>query len=198
MREIFKPALLILLTAPLALFAAGCVSSTAAPVAFVPPPFMSREYQNIDKAKLLKACEAALTASDHDYKISQRSDNGFSAERSWVFVAVIFNQMGKSFWKVALEEQDGRIILRARSWSSIDKRSIPPFPVDTTAGTTDNEPYLSAALYKLFFDRVDYVLGRRQTWPTCKEAKNDLAAKESGAELESLCAYADSTVPGRI
>jgi hypothetical protein len=193
-------AMLLLLLTSSAILSAGCVSAgrPAPEEPYIPSTFMSRWYRDIDKDKLLKACELALTASDHDYRISGRGEYGFDAERRWIFVSIIFNETGKSFWNIELKDKDGGQVVTARSWSDREKRSIPPFPVDISAGPDMNHPYSAAALYKLYFERVDYILGLRQDWPTCKDAKNDLEPKESGAELETLCAYGNSSAAERL
>lgn len=59
--------------------------------------------------------------------------------------------------------------------------------VATALPAGSGTPVNSTAIYDLFWGRMDYLLGRRDEWMTCDEAK---ARREAGLTyglLESLC-----------
>ena len=53
-------------------------------------------------------------------------------------------------------------------------------------------PYSSPSAQKLFYARLDYLLRKGGTWPTCKTFKQQNPGSTS---LESLCTLADDNVP---
>lgn len=53
-------------------------------------------------------------------------------------------------------------------------------------------PYSSPAAQKLFYARLDYLLGKSTDWPTCEVYENQNPGSSS---LESLCKLADDNVP---
>ena len=75
---------------------------------------------------------------------------------------------------------------------AVNHSSIVPVPIagDTAATALPGEggvPLNSTAIYDLFWGRMDYLLGRRDRWMTCDEAKARRKAGTTYGLLEALC-----------
>lgn len=153
-----------------------------------------------DPKLILKACEAVLHASDHDYHaMPEQSDSVYTCKRNYFFTLILSTVMGEDYWKItAVKNNDGKTVVNVRSWSGPRSAGMIPLPV-TSGGDTNNN-YLSKQLYRLFFERLEYVLGKRQEWPTCKEAqqwvKEDKSMFPGG--VAPLCEFGNSDVPNRL
>lgn len=154
-----------------------------------------REYPGVSKDRMIAACESALKASDNKYEITQHMPDGFYAKRNWMVYMVIAAAWGDNHWKIIVEDKNGGSMVEARSWQGASVGAN-PFPV-SFPGKTENEYYTSPTLYKLFFDRVDYFLGLRSDWATCKNAEKNMHQYEQGATiwLEPLCSIVRETDP---
>jgi hypothetical protein len=149
----------------------------------------TRLYPNESKERVIQAAETILKTSDPT-KIDMRYVNdGFTALRRYFVYAVIVAASGQEKWEFHTEE-------RARAIEA----SLSISEAGVSSGPYTSTPYEGAMksipLYRLFWQRMDYMLGRRPDWVSCEEAEAPL--KSSGtntvAALSGLCG---PTSPGR-
>jgi hypothetical protein len=143
----------------------------------------TREYQGETRERLIAAAETVLKLSDPTDFEFRHSLTGFTGLRRYVIFAVIAAAQGREKWEF-LVEQPGPGIQRA---------SISVSEAGTASGGYSVRPYenqlASVPLYRLFWARMDYVLGRRPDWKTCAEAAAELEATNTNtaAALGGLC-----------
>ena len=88
------------------------------------------------------------------------------------------------------------------------KASVSVSEAGVATGGSSARPYegalASVPLYRLFWSRVEYMLGRRAEWVTCDEAAKELEATKTniGAALAGLCGVTsegrDAPAPDRL
>jgi hypothetical protein len=142
-----------------------------------------RTFAGIPASKVTAAAEAVIAQSDPGDVSFRRSLSGFEASRRYLVVLPTMTGMhgNVEFRFEAAETPAGT---RA-SLAVVDQMNI--------AGWTSTTPYTNtapnnAALFRLFWARVDYVLGRRPDWLTCAMASAQLESPFKGTDaLEALC-----------
>lgn len=106
---------------------------------------------------------------------------GFTGLRKYFIYAVIAAANGREKWEFQTEA-DGKSVRAAVSVSEAGVSSG-GYSASTYEGRMASVP-----LYRLFWDRVDYVLGRRPDWVTCAQAEAALQGSGGGAmALGGLC-----------
>lgn len=177
-----KNGLLIMLAA--ALF--GCA---------VPPPQMSREealiatqrhYPGVTQGQILQRVESIFDLSDgSDYTYAYTSD-GLKANRRYDVYLVFIAPSGNFIWDVrATPDQDG-VLVKAQ----VEEHSG---GIGIQTGT---ELFNTAIPYNMLWERLDYLLGKSDHWPTCDEAKAAVGNKPLYVnQLRPWCFYTDDKRP---
>lgn len=151
---------------------------------------VSRTYAQ-PKEKVLAAAEEVLRLADgNDFQIAHNSD-GFTAQRNWLVYIVIGASAGVDYWVVKTTEKDGRTQVETQVGTSMSTIA----PMATTTPGTYSATTLPAgalvvtgpALYEVFFARMDYMLGLRADWPTCKWSDDRVSSKATYGNNEALC-----------
>lgn len=142
----------------------------------------TRTYQGETRERLVTAAERVLKQSDPADFEFRHSIAGFTGLRRYMIYAVVATSQGREKWEFSVEP-DG-IAMRA---------AIAVSEAGITTGNYTATPYegqlASVPLYRLFWARVDYVLGRRPDWTTCEAAGAELQATNTNtaAALGGLC-----------
>lgn len=142
----------------------------------------TRSYPAQDRERVIRAAEAVLKQSDPADWDFRYTAEGFTGLRRYFVYAVLASASGREKWEFNTELTNPATI----------KASISVSESGISSGGYSSRPYegsmSSIPLYRLFWSRVDYVLGRSQTWTTCQEALDVLAAKnENALALSGLC-----------
>lgn len=142
----------------------------------------TRSFPSQDRERVIRAAEAVLKQSDPDDWEFRYTAEGFTGLRRYFVYAVLASASGREKWEFNTELANPSTI----------KASISVSEAGVSSGGYSSRPYegsmSSIPLYRLFWSRVDYVLGRSQTWTTCQEALDALAAKnENSLALSGLC-----------
>jgi hypothetical protein len=143
----------------------------------------TREYRGETPERVITAAQTVLRVSDPTDFEFRNSLNGFVGLRRYVIYAVIAAANGREKWEFNTEQPAPGMVRAAVSVEDAGQ---------ATGGYT-RERYegaiASVPLFRLFWDRVDYVLGRRADWKTCDAAAAELQATNTnvGAALGGLC-----------
>lgn len=124
----------------------------------------TRTYQNEDRERVIQAAEAVLRTSDpKDFEFRYNAA-GFVGLRRYFIYAVLASAQGREKWEFTTEPA-GPSAVRA---------SVSISEAGTASGGYSATPYenamASVPLYRLFWSRVDYMLGKRPDWVTCDQA----------------------------
>ncbi len=155
----------------------------------------TRVWPGETKARVIAAAEAVVKHADpRDTKL-EYSRQGFVARRKFFYYAVIATVDGEDRWTYyASENAEGasasvRLIQRGTA----------------TAGRVgerfrENQVYLGTL--RLFFARIDHLLGRREDWILCRDAVAKLSLPPEAPGLHGLCSLshqgADAPPPAKV
>lgn len=131
----------------------------------------TRSYAGETKERVIEAAKAVLTASDPKGFQFGDSLGGFTGYRGYSEYAVVVYTTARDKWNFEAETS-GKSVRAAVSVVASGTRS------GTFNSTSFEEPVATPALLRLFWDRVDYMLGKRADWVTCSQAgaADDVAA----------------------
>jgi hypothetical protein len=123
----------------------------------------TRTYQNENRERVIQAAEIVLKISDPNDFEFRHTASGFTGLRRYVIYAVLASASGREKWEFVTEPVTGGV-----------RASISVSEAGTSTGGYSSTPYegvmASVPLYRLFWARVDYLLGRRPDWVTCEQA----------------------------
>jgi hypothetical protein len=155
----------------------------------------TRVWPGESKARVIAAAEAVVKHSDpRDIKV-EYSKQGFVARRKFFIYAVLAAVDGEDRWTFhASENSEGasasvRVIQRGTAQSG-------------RFGERFRENEVTVGSFRLFYARVDYMLGRRPDWITCSEAPAKLGLPAEAPGLQALCSLthqgADAAAPTKL
>ncbi len=155
----------------------------------------TRVWPGESKARVIAAAEAVVRQSDPRDIQFEYSRQGFVARRKFFVYAVIATADGEDRWTFhASENAEGasasvRLIQRGTA----------------TAGRVserfrENQVYLGTL--RLFYARIDHLLGRRPDWISCRDAVSKLSLPAEAPGLQGLCSLthqgADAPPPAKV
>jgi hypothetical protein len=143
-----------------------------------------RHYPGENRERVIKAAETVLRISDPKDWDFRYTLNGFVGLRRYIIYAVLATAQGQEKWEF-LADEDIENPNSIRASVSISEAGV-------ASGGYSSTPYegkmASVPLYRLFWDRVDYMLRKRPDWVTCDQATANLdQSHTSGAALSGLC-----------
>lgn len=142
----------------------------------------TRTYPGETTERVIEAAQRVLRQSDPADFEFRNTMNGFSGLRRYVVYAVIAAAVGREKWDFdVVRESNG---VRAALSVSDAGRASGGYSAQAYEGAMASIP-----LYRLFWARVDYVLGRAAEWKTCAEAEAELSKTNTNtaAGLGGLC-----------
>lgn len=165
----------------------------------------TRFYDDTSQEEVLTAVDELLRLADDDYEISH-GDNGCIGERDWFLYLVLAASSGKDYWYVDTNERDGgtEVIIRVISEEvGYSGAYMPNAGVVTMTTPSMNNPDVidrveltyREAVYHLFYARLDYLLGKRDTWVTCSDASRERRELGLQGSLGELCMCANDRRP---
>lgn len=157
---------------------------------------MSRVYEGMSPNEILMAADRVFRLADSDYTISH-AETSLVATRNWVLYLVLTAAFGTDTWVVETfpAENATRVVTR----HSGQAQSLAPTPTVGFNGqlgmTASTGPSIQGAStwsgpYRLFYERVDYLLGQRGDWVKCRDAKEGYEGP-----LDALCMCAEDLLP---
>ena len=172
-----------------ALFLAGCATHPAMNRSEAVAA-KTRTYSGATQAEVIAAAERLLKLADgDDFKVAQRA-GGFVANRPWQYIGIGWSvandvwifKTDKRHEGVSASVDIGRLI--TNKWTESRIRLAEP---DAVGLPPAYSPIDGTALYDLFWSRVDYLLGLRETWPTCAQANAQISSAETWGRIWALC-----------
>lgn len=143
------------------------------------------------KERVLEAAEEVLRLADGDDVQIHHNAAGFNAHRPWSVYLVLAASMGTDFWSVRATDlgEKSRIEVEVGRQASAIVPMATTAPGTWTAGTmpAGAMPFRGPALYELFFARIEYLLGKREEWPTCDWSNQRVESKATWGENDGLC-----------
>ncbi len=155
----------------------------------------TRTWPGETKARVIAAGEAVVKHADpRDIQV-EYSKQGFVARRKFFIYAVLATADGEDRWTFhASENSEGasasvRVIQRGTAQSGRFSERF-----------RENQVYVGS--FRLFYARVDYLLGRRTDWISCSEAVVKLSLPAQAPGLQALCSIthqgADAPRPAKL
>jgi hypothetical protein len=150
----------------------------------------TRDYPGVTAEQAIAAAERVFRLADgDDFAIAHRED-GFSATRDWMAYLVITFVSGTDTWDLrARPIADGtRLTLSSASVSAATNAMIvAPGIAVPYSGPATGKVITTPALYELFWARLDWMLGRRETWIDCPSVGEFVAAHKLWGDITPLC-----------
>ncbi len=155
----------------------------------------TRSWNGESKARVIAAAEAVLKHSDRQDFTFEYAKSGFSARRKFFIYAVIATAEGEDRWTFAVSENSEgasasvRIIQRGTATAG-----------RATERFRDNQTMIGS--FRLFYARLDYMLGKRTDWIGCADAATKLSLNREAPGLQGLCSIThqanDNAPPAKI
>jgi hypothetical protein len=141
----------------------------------------TRTFPGETRERILKAAETVLRISDPNDFEFRYTLTGFTGLRRYFIYAVLAAASGREKWEFLTEPDQSGV----RASVSISEEG-------TTSGGNSSSRYenamASVPLYRLFWSRVEYMLGKRPDWVTCEQASAELQASNTNTQaLGGLC-----------
>jgi hypothetical protein len=155
----------------------------------------TRVWPSESKARVIAAAEAVVKHSDPRDIQLEYSKQGFVARRKFFIYAVLATADGEDRWTFhASENSEGasasvRVIQRGTAQSGRFSERF-----------RENQVYVGS--FRLFYARIEYLLGRREDWIRCSEAVAKLSLPSEAPGLQMLCSIthqgADAAPPAKL
>jgi len=150
----------------------------------------TRTYKGIPRERVIEAARFVLQYSDPTDFEFRDSLTGFTGLRRYMVYAVLTTAQGREKWEFTTEASGKDV----RASVAISEAG------HATGSFGSTIPYdgkmASIPLYRLFWDRVDYMLGKRPDWVTCGQATAQLSATNTNT-VEALSGLCGPTSDGR-
>jgi hypothetical protein len=155
----------------------------------------TRTWPGETRGRIIAAADAVVKHADPRDTQVEYNHHGFTARRKFLIYALIATATGTETWTFSSAENEKgasatvRIIQRGTAQAGSHSERF-----------RENQVYLGSL--RLFYARIDYLLGRRPDWITCSDAPQKLALPEGAPGLQSLCSLThqgrDAPPPPRV
>jgi len=154
----------------------------------------TRTYAGITKDQAMEATEKLFRLADGDDFTVTHAEDGLSAVRQWSIYMVIAAAFGTDYWTVRAAQDGDKVKVSVQA--SVQNQAIGPMmtaggDISASAMPVIGTPVTGTALYDLFFARLDYLLGKRDTWMTCEDEKHRIKSKITWGIDDPLCSAAN-------
>ena len=150
----------------------------------------TRTYEGVSSQQVIQASEQLLKLVDASRFRFDREKNKLTATRS----GQLFTNLGATdvtaVWLVNTQEKEKATVVTIEAgW----KKSIP------SSGKREmlKKPE-GTAVYNLFYNRLDTLLGKSNEWITCNGMKQAIKQGEASGDIRMLCAFADDKMPDSL
>lgn len=152
-----------------------------------------KTYQEVTPEQIFEASERLFILTDGDDFNFQHTPDSLIANRPWSIYMVLAATSGTDAWVVKATKNPDTGLTDASVFVTIyyGGGMSPMFMGNSASVVTSpaggGTPPLGTATYKLFWDRLDYLLGKTPTWTTCEDIDNAVASGEVWGDAGPLC-----------
>ncbi len=154
----------------------------------------TRVYEGKTPKEILLAADRIFRLADDDYKIAH-TETMMQAQRPWMIYLVISAAFGTDTWLIeTFPVENGTKVVARHSGQAQSVFAGPTVNSGGTGVTAMTSPTMMnittfSGIYDLFFARLDYFMGKRENWTTCRDAKN------FEGPLDPFCTVANDRLP---
>ena len=149
----------------------------------------TRTYAGVNKDQVLSATEKLLRLADGDDFNIIHTESGINATRNWIAYMVIAGVSGTDYWDIRATPIERGVNVSVQV--STQSQNTAPMQMGSNwmpvNSTNPGTPAYGVAIYDIFFSRLDYMLGKRANWMTCKEADERVKNGSTWGNNEALC-----------
>lgn len=161
--------------------AAGCSTPTRVQTIAEWESALTRDFPGKTRQQVMEASERLWRLSDADDYLIAPTEDGLQATREWSIFFVIGGARGWDQWSLKVKDTATGVSARVAvgQTSSDTGGMLMPGGGAAITNTPHQSPIIGGtALYALYWARMEYLLGLRPDWMTCKQTD---ALIESGA-----------------
>lgn len=151
----------------------------------------TRTFPASEKEAVIEAARRVIQAGGGGRLIVADNIDGFVATRTGLAVFL-------DTWTFTVRERGAELVASVSVFRNEQSLMLLPTTTPGTfaAGTspTSSVPIAGSALYRLFWQRVEYALHRSNSWPTCAESRRLIEAGAVGGRTDALCPEAPPSV----
>lgn len=145
-----------------------------------------RSYEGIDRQEILQAAREVIRLADPDDTIFETKPDGFRAARRQLSYYVVESGLDIFAFDFVVRATGGRLETRLDIEERIERANFVTLGLPVAEVGKPQSEYI----YKLFYSRMDYLLGLNDRWLTCKESSGQEAGAAYGkAEELGLAAF---------
>ena len=155
-----------------------------------------RSYDGVTPRQAQDAAEKILKLADKDFKF-EYPESGLVGSRKWMVYAAIVIAGGTDYWTIDTKQEGEATRVTVRVTRNSGATTVAPViggpGVAPMVSSTPGIPVEQATPYRLFWERMDYSLGKRSDWTTCDTLKARLKTEgvkaRDRAHIDTLCAF---------
>lgn len=151
----------------------------------------TRYYEKVTKEQVLSASEKLFRLSDGDDYSFSHTENSINASRKWMAYFIIGAASGVDYWTVTVEPNDGKIkttvLVTTKSETVAATGTTDGGYAATTLPSSGGQQFQGNAIYDVFWSRMDFLLGKTDTWMTCQASNQRVKQKIVWGSNEALC-----------
>lgn len=147
----------------------------------------TKSYPGVSQKKLMDTAEQILRYADgSDFKLHHKK-NGFLATRDWGVYLVLAAARGTDYWDIEFSGNKVSLSISTAD-SATTAWAMPDGGVAPLTTVGHGRPVYGDATYRLFWARMDYLLGKpKGDWPTCEYARQQVRDGNWFGVLDPLC-----------
>lgn len=153
--------------------------------------FSHKEYPNLSKEQIIAGAEEVLNLADGDDFKFFHTEDGFIAKRIWFIYAVLAAEQGTDTWKFSVKKNEKGINVATfyvtRTSGTISGTVTGSGDTTTMTLPSQDDIIQGTAIYEIFWNRMDYVLGMSTSWPDCNLYKKKITENKVTGELTQIC-----------
>jgi len=175
-----------LITACLLVLLAGCAANKQHLTREEWLKTTSRDIEGVTKEQVISAAENLFHIADGDDFLVVHNEEGFIATRGWGCYMVFGFQSGIDSWQLKVIPTASGVKANLQIFRQM--QAVAAMPTGTPYTTPGGgAPVDGNAIYDLFWSRLDYLLGKRADWTTCKIHDEKIAKGLIWGDNSALC-----------
>ena len=158
----------------------------------------NRDFEGVSREKVVAAAREVVRLADPGDVTFKNTSDGFSATRTAMGYYVVQSNIDSYTFKFSALERDGNTRSRLEIEEAEIKSSLLSLGLPVGEIGKPGSPYI----YDLFFSRVEFLLGLKESWHKCEDAVSRVSARfglpndARQLGMASLCGtYSEDNMP---